>query len=114
MKRSFLLRSLAMTVLVGALACSHDTSDPDASLLHDARFRALVTEMNLPDYAVQRLEMYVGTLDATRMMAWHADGSASGILVSIDTEVGRALPLFVPAKYVERLRVILREAMRAP
>lgn len=113
MSRGALLRRFAMVGLVAALACSHDTGDADGSILHDARFRALVVEMNLPEHAEQRLEMYVATLDASRAMAWQAEPATEEVILgAMDTEIGRALPLLVPAIYVGKLRAILHDAMR--
>lgn len=113
MIRGALLRRFAMAGLVAALACSHDTGEVDGSILRDAGFRAVVAEMNLPAYAEQRLEMYVGTLDATRAMVWHAEPATGEVILdAMDTEIGRALPLLVPAAYVGKLRVVLHDAMR--
>lgn len=105
-------RAVVMFGLVVAAACANDTAACRASMLDDPRWRALVVEMNLPDYSHQRLEMYVKTLDDSRCILARADDAVrASALQSLDDEMGQALPLLVPASFTEKVHAYLRDAL---
>lgn len=104
-------RTIVMIVLVVAAACSRDTGS-DAGIVGEPCWRSLVAKMNLPDHKASRLDMYVGTLESSRRIIVVADDSTKiNARASLDTEVGRALPLIVPAQFVEEAHACLRSAL---
>lgn len=98
-----------------APACGSDdhAAAPATHIVDDALWKALRTEMNLPDYQVKRLETYVGTLEDSRNILAGADTKTRTDGISnLDVEVGKALPLMVPPQYTDKVHAFLSAALR--
>lgn len=103
---------LALLTIVVIAACSGG-GDGSTRMLDDPRWKALVAQMNLPDYKARRLEMYVGTLEDSRSMLAAADSETkTTATATLDGEIGRTLPLLVPPEFADRVYAFLSAALR--
>ena len=98
-----------VAALLGACSrqnnCSAVTADPN--------WKSMVAEMSLPDYRAQRLDDYVNTLSASGCQVAQLDASArTKAAATLDREITRSVPLFVPVAQQARVHDYLVGALR--
>lgn len=72
------------------------------SVSSDAQWESLVSGMKMPDYRVKRLDDYISTLESSGCQVGQIDGAArTTAAATLDHEIARSLPLFVPADHVQ-------------